>query len=926
MIGVLFFTFDLFAQNVDEDLFHHHKTIPELVALSGLIVEGSVVSQNSFWNKEHTEIFTENKIKAQKLYKGIQEDSFIYVITYGGIVGNDLIKVSHAANIDGQTDGLFFLKKSSNKSLDNNREYYEAVSSEESFTWLHDLSAHPYFVFDKKRIAAQDLKQNIEICTRQSAYLPENSNATVHKIPCKIYPIELSPTISFSFDKVVLSDDYQYVNFNIQAAADANNFSFGKGVIILKFPEGNPIGTFLATNGILKVEQTALVPSEVYDLVLQDLDANTVKISISPKSSALQNLNTLMNIKEDFLSIKLKITNFSNASKISFDNILMQGNCYYYCNGTFAPFKSIKTSKSIESITPPKELQIPITYTFENLKVESVNSPNDYLSFDVFAQTAQKTFFKDALIQIKYNDVTAFFSNQETSNSIIVERGALIQNTNVYNFSYNDNILSANNVVDFAIEAKNTTALAVLDQTPIKVMNVKFKYLNGDACKIAPNLLFQESSMQNLSTYQVSTGTLAMNYTPVLAKDVESSPTCGCNGKIKITSFFPSKIPAGAGEILTIKGENFGFEIGAIQFPNADDGGKSMMNTAARDFIWNGITHWTDTEIQVKVPSTDAASKIGERPAGSGKFIVKQGLCLDEAESPSALFIPYALTNIRIKNLEALPVGLACKNKFSMNGDNSSATNDNFQFAINKWNQVTNLGFTVLPQKVTAKKNATDGFNTVYEGVSVEGEGGAFHAGLAHYELCGNNTGFMLVDIDIYGVPEKLPDLLQYQAMFMHELGHVQALSHSLKKSVLPFEDLMYYSKSFSAIPPIDGDVAVSAKLITSTSTNIYTNGQCLNKPIVVGGNCAITSIYEQIEENTISIFPNPTGINEIVTINYLENYTFSIFNSLGDLLINQKNNYSKTQINIASFVSGIYFIKVWNDNNELFTYKIVVQ
>ncbi len=543
MIGVLLFTFDLFAQNVDEDLFHHHKTIRELVALSGLIVEGSVVSQNSFWNKEHTEIFTENKIKAQKLYKGIQEDSFIYVITYGGIVGNDLIKVSHAANIDGQTDGLFFLKKSSNKSLDNNREYYEAVSSEESFTWLHDLSAHPYFVFDKKRIAAQDLKQNIEICTRQSAYLPENSNATAHKIPCKIYPIELSPTISFSFDKVVLSDDYQYVNFNIQAAADANNFSFGKGVTILKFPEGNPIGTFLATNGILKVEQTALVPSEVYDLVLQDLDANTVKISISPKSSALQNLNTLMNIKEDFLRVKLKIANFSNASKISFDNILMQGNCYYYCSGTFAPFKSIKTSKSIESITPPKELQIPITYTFENLKRESPSSGNNYLSFDVFAQATQKTFFKDAHIEIKYNDITAFFSNQETSNLIVVERGALIQNTSDYIFSYNDNIFSANNTIDFTIAAKSGNTLSMLDQIPIKVMTVKLKYLNDDACKLSPNLLFQESNMQNLSTYQVNTGTLAMNYTPVIANDVENSPVCGCDKDPKIISFSPTKIP-----------------------------------------------------------------------------------------------------------------------------------------------------------------------------------------------------------------------------------------------------------------------------------------------------------------------------------------------------------------------------------------------
>lgn len=79
------------------------------------IVEGKVTAQYSFWNDEHTVIYTSNKIHVYKLFKGQAIDKEIEVLTLGGTVGNRCLKVSDVLQLDKGKTGMFFLYEHAGK-------------------------------------------------------------------------------------------------------------------------------------------------------------------------------------------------------------------------------------------------------------------------------------------------------------------------------------------------------------------------------------------------------------------------------------------------------------------------------------------------------------------------------------------------------------------------------------------------------------------------------------------------------------------------------------------------------------------------------------------------------------------------------------------------------------------------------------------
>lgn len=83
--------------------------------------------------------------------------------------------------------------------------------------------------------------------------------------------------------------------------------------------------------------------------------------------------------------------------------------------------------------------------------------------------------------------------------------------------------------------------------------------------------------------------------------------------------------------------------------------------------------------------------------------------------------------------------------------------------------------------------------------------------------------------------------------------------------------------------------------------------------------NC--TSSISEIElANAISIYPNPS--NGIVNIKVEDaDFTFTVYNSLGQEVITQKINNNQFKLNKA----GIYFIKI-NAHNNSYTERIIVQ
>ncbi len=103
-VAVLFFTaYQLKANAL------YPVSIDEKIANSTNIIEGKVVSKTSFWNAAHTVIFTANKVKVYKIFKGGLTDTYIDVLTQGGTVGVESMEASDLLTLETNDIGVFFL-------------------------------------------------------------------------------------------------------------------------------------------------------------------------------------------------------------------------------------------------------------------------------------------------------------------------------------------------------------------------------------------------------------------------------------------------------------------------------------------------------------------------------------------------------------------------------------------------------------------------------------------------------------------------------------------------------------------------------------------------------------------------------------------------------------------------------------------------
>ena len=82
-------------------------SLTEKITNATLVVEGKVISQNSFWDNGNKMIYTASKIEVYRIFKGSINGNYIEVITMGGAVGNDLIKAEPELELELNDIGLF---------------------------------------------------------------------------------------------------------------------------------------------------------------------------------------------------------------------------------------------------------------------------------------------------------------------------------------------------------------------------------------------------------------------------------------------------------------------------------------------------------------------------------------------------------------------------------------------------------------------------------------------------------------------------------------------------------------------------------------------------------------------------------------------------------------------------------------------------
>lgn len=73
------------------------------------------------------------------------------------------------------------------------------------------------------------------------------------------------------------------------------------------------------------------------------------------------------------------------------------------------------------------------------------------------------------------------------------------------------------------------------------------------------------------------------------------------------------------------------------------------------------------------------------------------------------------------------------------------------------------------------------------------------------------------------------------------------------------------------------------------------------------------TGINKITNQNNIALYPNPTN-NFIDIETGLKNYSISVFDNMGKLILHEKENQNKARIDVSGFSNGLYFIQLQSD------------
>lgn len=273
------------------------------------------------------------------------------------------------------------------------------------------------------------------------------------------------------------------------------------------------------------------------------------------------------------------------------------------------------------------------------------------------------------------------------------------------------------------------------------------------------------------------------------------SPTAGPN----IANFNPTNISAGTGTILTINGTSFGTTQGSsfVSFPNADDGGATLIQPLASQYI-----SWSDTQIRVEVPTE----------AGTGQFEVNTGTT---ATSPSILTVDYAHLNVQSGGIayqtDHINDNSAGGYTWQMNTafDADASARASFMRAFDTWRCNTGVNWTI-GATVSTNVATSDGTNIICFDNSDPLDPGVLGVCISYWSGCasGPNIVWYVSELDIifddgsnitpntweFGPALPTPTEYDFETVAVHELGHGHQLGH-----VIEMGAIMHYAISNGA-------------------------------------------------------------------------------------------------------------------------------
>jgi endo-1,4-beta-D-glucanase Y len=88
--------------------------------------------------------------------------------------------------------------------------------------------------------------------------------------------------------------------------------------------------------------------------------------------------------------------------------------------------------------------------------------------------------------------------------------------------------------------------------------------------------------------------------------------------------------------------------------------------------------------------------------------------------------------------------------------------------------------------------------------------------------------------------------------------------------------------------------------------------------------NATLSTHDFDIEKSTVTLYPNPSA--DRFTVNAPQQSTISVISPLGKVIYQQKSDSETTEINLSNQSSGVYFIKISNDDFKSVTKKVILK
>ena len=377
-----------------------------------------------------------------------------------------------------------------------------------------------------------------------------------------------------------------------------------------------------------------------------------------------------------------------------------------------------------------------------------------------------------------------------------------------------------------------------------------------------------------------------------------------------VSSISPTVSTAGTGSVLVINGTGFAPAglTGTVSFPDANDGGATYFET-----LESQIISWTDTQIQVEIPSR----------AGTGQ--VRINTFVGPVFTP-VLTIDYAQLNV-VSDFTGVPTAYQTQHvdenfiggmtwQMNNNFNNNIPARDSFIRSFDTWVCETGINW-ILGSSTAVDVAEFDNINIVRFDVGAELPAGVLGRTSSYWNGCaqGPDVNWFVAELDIvyndginwnFGPGAPTGGQIDFESVSVHELGHAHQLGH-----VIDNTKIMFWSAGPGSAnrvlsqEDIDGASNVQSR---STSNPICGLG------VMTSSDCFLSVSEAQLDQN-VKLFPNPA--NESINLQIRGNVVLNninIYDLSGKLLLRKsysRNNQSYFNLDISTLSTGVYLLEL---------------